>query len=619
MSAGLLAWIRRDSLPVDAPVFHRVLDSMQHRGHDGCDRLVLGQIALGQQNFYLSPFSRALPFRCPQSGLCIALDGRLSRREELAAVLGLRPKEPTMLSDAELVLKAYLKWGTRWVEHTRGAVAAIIVAPSSNLVVCSRDALGQYPLYYHISDRLVIVASEPQAILRHPDVRPALDPLWAATFFSLYAGSLGNHTPFSAIQTLDPGETLVWSPDKIRFHRFTGSFGTRAIRYSKDEEYAEHYRDLLSHSIREIVVGNDAIGSMLSGGMDSCPATSLAAEILGDTDQTLTAYSWSLRGFPQSDETIQIRACADHAGVPLRLFPADGIWSEREPVDWPITLNSPQSNPFLGLLLLLFSAASRDKCRILLNSAFGDCLHPLSKHWLYEAVVDGRLNIIREGLAQFIQAHGFSALPSSAGIRYLVQRLLHYPGRRRTAPEWLSPSAAGRLDLTAAADPATPHARPQQYRHLIGPDVPALHFANTTTADCFAIALSDPYHDWELIDFMLSIPAYQCFRVGSFKHIARESMRGVIPEEIRTRPRGGLLDSFLRAGFQRYRPAIRRFLGVPDRQTWRRFVRIEIVEHIFREDVAAEDNDLLIWQVFCFELWLERLHSEGIDAYIDWR
>jgi asparagine synthetase B (glutamine-hydrolysing) len=144
LPAGLLAWINRNTSPADCYHFTALLDCLSHRGRDGSWWVNLGSIALGQQNFHLSPNQPFLPLKHQDQNVHLAFDGRLDHPLELAKELDL--PRPIAIPDAALILRAYFHWGPCYADHVRGSLAAIIVDLENRRVIASRDILGRYPL-----------------------------------------------------------------------------------------------------------------------------------------------------------------------------------------------------------------------------------------------------------------------------------------------------------------------------------------------------------------------------------------------------------------------------------------------------------------------------------------
>lgn len=606
MPGGILVWVDRQSRPVEAAPFAAIAASERHRGVDGFRQRLLGPVALAQHNFHVSAHAELCPAEPRGDGTFVLLDGRLDHRHRLMAELGLGPAP---CSDPELVVAAYGRWGTGWVEHIHGSVAAVIVDPARRRVLASRDELGRVPLYYHVAPGFILLASEPAAILRHPEVGKGLDAQWLSYYFGLFRSVVRDGTPFEQVKGLLPGQSLLWEGDQVRFIAARRRLGLGRVRYPRDGDYAGRFRELLVASIANVTAGYDRVGIMLSGGMDSCPVACLAAERFRQTGQQLTAYSWTLAGYPEADEAGPVRTCAEFAGIQTRLFAADDLWSLPEPVAWPTDINTPGANAFLKLFIEIYERVAADGDRILLQGTFGDNLYP--KQWeLADALSDRKFGLAARELAGLIRRNGLRALHRQPQVRLALKRLLHIRRLRGPQPPpWLTPRAAQALNFETWPPKAERHPRPNQFLALLGPDVSQRRFGFGYEHIRRGVYRCDPFHDWDLIDFMLSIPAYQCARLGQTKYLAREAMRGHMPEALRTRPRGSRLGSFFDAGFERSLDAMRRFLSRPE-CTWPEYVQHDFVMRGLSAGASPDTEKLMVWMALSYELWRQRLESE---------
>ena len=76
----------------------------------------------------------------------------------------------------------------------------------------------------------------------------------------------------------------------------------------------------------------------------------------------------------------------------------------------------------------------------------------------------------------------------------------------------------------------------------------------------FSIESRQPFLDYRIVENLIFVPTKQKFRQGITKVLFRESMRGVIPEKVRTRnskfgfpsPQSALLKSIETKFFQKY-------------------------------------------------------------------
>ena len=70
-------------------------------------------------------------------------------------------------TDTEVVLKAYLQWGTDCLEKFIGMFAFAIWDSRNQILFLARDRLGIKPLYYHFSENhnTLLFASELKALM----------------------------------------------------------------------------------------------------------------------------------------------------------------------------------------------------------------------------------------------------------------------------------------------------------------------------------------------------------------------------------------------------------------------------------------------------------------------
>lgn len=536
----------------------------------------------------------------------VLLGGRLNHRGRLAARLGLRPEAH---DDVSLIRAAYLRWDSAWTEHIDGSVAAVVIDTDRQRVVASRDEMAREPLYWFHGGSTLLLASEPAILLRHPAVSRAHDRNWLSAWFSLRSGGAEpERTPFDAIRLLRPHERLIWEHDQgLRFETGRFRLGRQRLRFPRDEDYADGFRERLSAAIVDRTRGIDSMGILLSGGMDSCPVGCLAADHFRSTGQSLTAYSWTLDQFPEANETRELSECADFAGIPAVLLPADELLPFADPLDWPMDLNSPTANAYWPLFRAIYRRASADGCRVLLQGTFGDRMYPW--HWeLADSLSDGHVLLAAREIGALIERVGWQGLLKAPALRNCGKRFLRWRGRvTSNTPDWLTPAAAARLG-GGVAPPPVDHARPDQYQALLGPSVFERSIGHRVDATEHGVYRLDPFHDADLIDYMLAIPAYQARRMTQTKFLARNAMRGRMPESLRLRPRGSLLSSFYDAGYRAARGRIREFLSRPD-CTWTDYVRREVVLQALEQPSPPDRLKMLAVRALTYEVWNRRLEQ----------
>ena len=136
-----------------------------------------------------------------------------------------------------------------------------------------RDRLGIKPLYWTLSDGLLLFGSELRALMAHPAFRPEIDRE-AASAFLRYSYVPAPATIFRNVHKLPPGSILTVSAGRrTEIRRHTGGWSTcdragAAPDLSADEA-ADTLDDLLREAVRGRMIADVPIGAFLSGGVDS--------------------------------------------------------------------------------------------------------------------------------------------------------------------------------------------------------------------------------------------------------------------------------------------------------------------------------------------------------------
>src|SRR5690349_3439820 len=124
-----------------------MLAALAQRGPDGAGQWIAGAAGLGQRMLWTTPESlhESQPLRNRRGDLVLTTDARLDNRPELIAALGLGNRPPGQLSDGELLLAAYERWGEQCPGHLLGDFAFAIWDERRRILFAARDHLGIKP------------------------------------------------------------------------------------------------------------------------------------------------------------------------------------------------------------------------------------------------------------------------------------------------------------------------------------------------------------------------------------------------------------------------------------------------------------------------------------------
>jgi asparagine synthase (glutamine-hydrolysing) len=180
-------------------------------------------------------------------------------------------------SDTEVVLRAYLHWGTGFAARLNGMFALAVWDPGRRELVLVRDRLGVKPLYYARTPHGVLFGSEPKAILAHPAAGRQVTAEGLCEILDMV--KTPELTPFAGMSEVRPGHLV----------RVTEAGLTRQAYWRL--EAADHpddlpatiaaVRGLLEDIVERQLISDVPLCALLSGDLDSSAVTALAARALG--------------------------------------------------------------------------------------------------------------------------------------------------------------------------------------------------------------------------------------------------------------------------------------------------------------------------------------------------
>ena len=297
----------RDGKPIQSEDKEKVENAVFRYDHDKKGIFYQDNILFGQSLHYNSNESlkEDLPSHDTQSGLVICADCRIDNREELGKKL-CSPVHSN-ITDSSLVLKAYEKYGRNCVKHLIGAFAFAIWDEKKRELYIARDHLGVRPLFYYQKDKLFAFGTDKGLVLSYPRIDHTKDRDFLENF-ALNLPAEEFSTFYQHIRVFPPAHYIIINASSIRIERYWQLETPQRIIYQKDEEYVEHFQDLLQQSVISRIRSARQVGAELSGGLDSSGVSGFAHQELQHSGKSLYTYSNvmpdHLRGkvYPYEDE-----------------------------------------------------------------------------------------------------------------------------------------------------------------------------------------------------------------------------------------------------------------------------------------------------------------------------
>ena len=551
--SGILGLVNWNGAPVEADSLESMATAGAHRGPDGTDLWHEGNVGFGYLALRLTPESLEEVQPLARGGLVLVADARIDNREELLALLhsrGWRQDRPPVggahvPTDADLILAAYRSWGSACVAHLEGDFAFAIWDEGRREVFAARDPMGLRPLYYREEPGRFLFASEVKQILAAPGVpRRIHEPALLAHVAGPY-GRL-EWSFFRGIDQLAPGHTLTAREGGSQQGRYWDVDPEARIRYRSQADYGEHFRELFQEAVSCRLRSQRPLGLLLSGGVDSGSIASMAGWLLergAATPPGFRAYSWAFDELRDGDERGISDVIVDRYGLARTDVPADEGWPLQGYPEHGPDLDDPWIWPYQGLHDRSLDRARSEGMGAVFtgdrgDEVLGDWVHDfpglfLSGRWrLLGRELRVRDRSLRKGFVRRV-------------LRPLLRGGTAHEGVGKTLAPWVRREAAARWDLTELVGEAPEGPRfdgrldhgARQLRHGRIFSVPGMRIAVANERRCAArgLGFADPWSDARIARFILAIPQWRVNLVSEPKRLARQGLKGVIPEEVRMR------------------------------------------------------------------------------------
>lgn len=278
---------------VDREAFGSALATLDHYGREGPSLRAEGAVAFGFQRLDIAPTSTHEDQPLVDDHLLIVADAILDNRESLCDQLSIEARWRAQMPDSRLLLLAYRRWGRECVERLVGDFAFVVWDAREQVLFCARDHIGSRPLYYYRVGERFLFATDIRAIYAFRDLSLAIDESRVAGFL-LWPHDPSEASFFQDVHPLPPGHWLRVERHGATLQAYWQPLDVPSIRYSRREEYTEHFKALLELAVGDRLNTRYPVGSHLSGGLDSSGVTILASQLMrAGGEQLDMSYSWS--------------------------------------------------------------------------------------------------------------------------------------------------------------------------------------------------------------------------------------------------------------------------------------------------------------------------------------
>lgn len=542
-------------------VIKKMIGVLGHRGPDETGLYLDDQVGLGHARLSIVDLTSGVqPIHNEDKTLWIIYNGEVFNYPELAETLLRKGHRFYTTSDTEVILHLYEEEGPECLARLNGQWALAIWDARKKELFLARDRIGIRPLYYAIFNNTLYFGSEIKAIFVNENVPRAIDAVAMDQIFTFWT-TLTPRTVFKDIYELPPGHYLKTSNGNVTFKKYWDiPLYSRAEQLDvAPEKICEQILNLLRDAVRIRLRADVPVGCYLSGGLDSSAITALVVRNFNSDVRTF-GIRFEEDGFDEGKYQSQMVSFLETAHTEMHATNekigrslSDCLWHSEK----PLLRTAPIP------LFLLSDVVRRSGYKVVLTGEGGD-------------EVFGGYNIFREAKIRRFWAK----FPDSQKRAELIGRLYPYIFKNPRLKRTLGPFFRQGLDATD--DPLFSHlirwentsrikvlfsdeltgaigaycgyeqlrqSLPKVYEQADGLAKAqylemAIFLSNyllSSQGDRVAMAHSVeirlPYLDFRVMDLMARVPSKWKVLGLNEKHILKKSFKGLLPDEITSRPK----------------------------------------------------------------------------------
>lgn len=207
------------------------------------------------------------PFFDPERNFCIVYNGEIFNYIELRDELKAQGVVFQTHADTEVVLHAFISWGTAAFNKFNGMWAAAIYDVRRAKLVLTRDRFGIKPLFYSIHKGTLSFGSEMKFLHAFAGRTFAVNESSVRNYLDRNLLNHSDATFWSGISELEPGHFLEFSGSGTHIQQYW-TYRPAATVLSVDDA-VDKFTHLFEDSLKLRMRSDVEVGTLLSGGLDS--------------------------------------------------------------------------------------------------------------------------------------------------------------------------------------------------------------------------------------------------------------------------------------------------------------------------------------------------------------
>lgn len=538
------------------------LINLRHRGPDdnGIEALPINnnedssvkQLYLGHTRLSIIDLSTAghQPMYSKDGRFCLIFNGEIYNYKEIKEELLTKNYHFKTDSDTEVLIAAWQHWGANGINRLVGMFAFVVYDRQDSTLTLVRDAFGIKPIFYLHTNEELCFASEVSAISSLINIKLTPNLNQAYNYLTTGEYDYGDTTFYSGVKQLMPGHLIRFDLKSNKLDMIN-RWWWPSIKERSDltfKEAAAELREIFLKNIRMHLRSDVPVGAALSGGLDSSAV--VCAMRFVDPNIPINTFTYVDRGSAINEEKWADIVNKHVSAIPHKvLVDPNDLGNDIE------DLIKTQGEPFGGTSIYaqyrVFKEARETGVIVTLDGQGADELLAGYNGYPHGYVLSLYENKEYVKIVRFLRK--WAEWPSRSYLQAfrliatitlppkILAFLLKIFNKNPLFPEWIDKNFVINNKFKTEFYGSYLRTEEGKGRRLVEQLRSALTLSGLSPllrhgdrdSMRWSVESRVPFLTTELAEFVLSLPeSYLLSEDGQTKHIFRESMRGIVPDEI---------------------------------------------------------------------------------------
>jgi asparagine synthase (glutamine-hydrolysing) len=598
---GISLIVNKKDLPVPPALIEAMNTKIIHRGPDHGGYYLEKNFALGHRRLSIIDVSEhAFQPMQYMDKYVLVYNGEIYNYVELRDELMAAGYKFNSSSDTEVILASYDKWGEDCVSKFNGMWAFVLYNKAANTLFCSRDRFGIKPFNYISLPDKFLIASEIKQFTVFPDFQPKLN--YEETWNYLVNSSLNtcNNTLFENVNVLPPGCNMIYdlANNTYSIKQYYCIENTKKIKLPPFSESAQKFKVLFNTAIKIRLRSDVEVGACLSGGLDS---SSIVSTLKEQKVENLRAISVCFDGDKLNEKAYMDILLKKTGYTQIEVWPD---MAELITLDLLSKIIYHQDQPILSgshfAEFKLFEAAHKNNIKVMLDGQGADEFIAGYTNLFYKQFSDllRKLQFLRllKEVRAYAGKHNKSFFKTLLSTFYIALFSKKNNSEQFIGKEFYKKYYKQEKETTSVNE--------ESLKQILRTSIPYQLHSEDRNSMMNSTESRLPFFDFDLIDFVFSLPDDFKIRNGETKAILREAMKNTLPEEILHRhDKIGFAapdETFIR----KYSKTIREHIAETI-VTTKGIISPDLLGYYDQFVKKEKPYDPIIFRVFIFNIWLK--------------